>query len=85
MIFRPFSSKTARTFARDGRKPFLAVSVGRQARLHLTSFYFLTFEGVRVIDTDLASMSNRASRYADLFGLGQAVLTELRIVNEKRQ
>jgi hypothetical protein len=46
-------------------------------------FYFLTFDGVRVIDTDLASITNRTSKYAELFGLGQAVLTELRLVTEK--
>ena len=48
-------------------------------------FYFLTFGGVRVIDTDLASITNRTSKYAELFGRGQAVLTELRLVTEKRQ
>jgi hypothetical protein len=48
-------------------------------------FYFLTFQGVRVIDTDLASITNRTSKYSELFGLGQAVLTELRLVGEKRQ
>ena len=48
-------------------------------------FYFLTFGGVRVIDTDLASITRRTSNYAELFGLGQAVLTELRLVTEKHQ
>ena len=48
-------------------------------------FYFLTFNGVRVIDTDLATITNRTSKYSELFGLGQAVLTELRLVTEKRQ
>jgi hypothetical protein len=48
-------------------------------------FYLLTFEGVRVIDTDLESITNRSSKYAELFGLGQAVLTELRLITEKRQ
>lgn len=48
-------------------------------------FYFLTFGGVRVIDTDLASINNRTSKYAELFGLGQAVLTELRLITEKRK
>ena len=45
-------------------------------------FYFLTFDGVRVIDTDLASITNRTSKYAELFGLGQAVLNELRLITE---
>jgi len=47
-------------------------------------FYFLTFNGVRVVDTDLASIVSGASKYAELFGLGQAVLTELRLITEKR-
>ena len=46
-------------------------------------FYLLTFDGVRVIDTDLAAINNRTSKYAKLFGLGQDVLTELRQVPEK--
>ena len=47
-------------------------------------FYLLTFEGVRVVDTDLASLVNDTSPYAELFNLGQAVLTELRQVTESR-
>ncbi len=48
-------------------------------------FYFLTFGGVRVIDTDLESITSGTSTYAELFGLGQSVLTELRLVTEKRR
>jgi hypothetical protein len=47
-------------------------------------FYFLTFGGVRVIDTDLDSITKGASKYTELFGLGQNVLTELRLITEKR-
>ena len=47
-------------------------------------FYFLTFDGVRVIDTDMPSIMSGASKYAELFGLGQAVLTELRLISEKK-
>jgi hypothetical protein len=47
-------------------------------------FYLLTFEGVRVIDTDFAAIENGTSRYFTLFNLGQAVLTELRLVTERR-
>jgi len=43
-------------------------------------FYLLTFDGVRVIDTDLASIASRTSKYAEFFDLGQVVLTELRLV-----
>jgi hypothetical protein len=46
-------------------------------------FYLLTFDGVRVIDTDLAAINNRTGKYAKLFGLAQDVLTELRQVSEK--
>jgi hypothetical protein len=45
-------------------------------------FYLLTFDGVRVIDTDLASINNGSSKYRNLFGLGQDVLTELRHISE---
>ncbi len=48
-------------------------------------FYFLTFDGVRVIDTDLATITDGTNKYAELFGLGQAVLTELRLATERRQ
>ena len=48
-------------------------------------FYFLTFEGVRVIETDLASITSGTNKYGELFGLGQAVLTELRRATEKHQ
>jgi hypothetical protein len=46
-------------------------------------FYLLTFHGVRAFDTDLASLESGAGKYAELFELGQAVLTELRLVGEK--
>jgi hypothetical protein len=48
-------------------------------------FYLLTFEGVRVLDTDLPSIENRTSKYAEFFDLGQAVLTQLRMVTEERR
>jgi hypothetical protein len=46
-------------------------------------FYLLTFHGVRVIETDMVSVTRGAGPYAELFGLGQAVMTELRISTEK--
>lgn len=46
-------------------------------------FYFLTYEGVRVIETDLGPLSQGTSEYEELFGLGQRVLSELRKVAEK--
>lgn len=47
-------------------------------------FYLLTFEGVRVVETDFASISGRTNKYIEYFDLGQAVLTELRLVTERR-
>jgi len=47
-------------------------------------FYLLTFDGVRVLDTDLASIDDRTGKYTEFFDLGQAVLTELRLVTERR-
>ena len=48
-------------------------------------FYLLTFEGVRVVDTALASLLNDTSQYVQFFNLGQAVLTELRRVTESER
>ena len=47
-------------------------------------FYFLTFTGVRLIDADLASIERGATKYRGLFTLGQDVLTELRLIAERR-
>jgi hypothetical protein len=41
-------------------------------------FYLLTFSGVRVVDTDMASVAGGTGTYGELFGLGQNVLSELR-------
>jgi hypothetical protein len=48
-------------------------------------FYFLTFGGVRVIETDFASIASATSTYRELFGLGQDVITQLRLVSEKHE
>ncbi len=45
-------------------------------------FYLLTFDGVRVLETDLASVEQGRSQYGDVFDLGQAVLTQLRRITE---
>lgn len=81
---------------RSAAKAFVAASDRYFTEAHPTTefpypgvdgvrFYLLTFDGVRVIDTDLASITNDTSRFNELFGLGQAVLTELRQVTERRQ
>jgi hypothetical protein len=47
-------------------------------------FFFVTFDGVRVIDTDLDSVAQRRSKYSPLFGLAQDVLTELRLTTNTK-
>jgi hypothetical protein len=48
-------------------------------------FSFLTFGGVRVIDTELAAINQRTSQFTELFALGQNVLTQLRLATEERR
>jgi hypothetical protein len=47
-------------------------------------FYLLTFTGVRVLATDFDSIARGSSRFAPIFGRGQEVLTQLRLVAETR-
>ena len=47
-------------------------------------FYFLTFQGARAIDTDMDSVAQEQNRYHSLFASGQAVLTELRLIAQKK-
>ena len=47
--------------------------------------FFTTFSGVRVIDTDWASLSEHRSKYFDLFDAAQDVLTLLRAVGEQER
>jgi hypothetical protein len=44
-------------------------------------FFFTTFSGVRVIDTDWASLAERRSKYFELFDAAQDVLTQLRMIS----
>jgi hypothetical protein len=46
-------------------------------------FYLLTFDGVRVIETDIPSATH-GEPHAELFGLGQNVMTELRVSTDKK-
>jgi hypothetical protein len=48
-------------------------------------FYLKTYDGVRVIDTDMASIKAGASAFTELFGLAQGVVTELRLTVERRR
>lgn len=45
-------------------------------------FYLLTFKGVRMLEADLESLRRGASKSLDLFNLGNAVITELRVATE---
>ena len=46
-------------------------------------FYLLGFDGVRVLETDAASLQSRTAKYFELWMAGQNVLTELRLVSER--
>ena len=48
-------------------------------------FYLRTFEGVRVIESDAASVYASSGPHSALFRAGQAVLTELRKVAEQKR
>jgi len=47
-------------------------------------FYFRTFDGVRVIDAPLRSVTDERGPYSDLFDLAQVVITELRKAGEQK-
>jgi hypothetical protein len=47
-------------------------------------FYLVSFNGVRVLEADLAAIESDQSRFASLFWLGQEVLTQLRLATEKK-
>jgi len=47
-------------------------------------FYLLGFDGVRVIDTEIASVERRGDECSALWSAGQQVLTELRLIAEKK-
>jgi hypothetical protein len=46
-------------------------------------FYLLGFDGVRVIDAEIASVEKRTDSRSDMWAAGQRVLTELRLLTEK--
>jgi len=46
-------------------------------------FYLLTYDGVRVLDVEQSELKDGTSKYGELFDLGQAVMSELRMVYEK--
>ena len=48
---------------------------------HHVRFFFTTFSGVRVIDTDWVPLSGQHSKYFDLFNAAEDVLTQLRMVS----
>jgi hypothetical protein len=66
----------------DASTPTTAYPYPAADRVH---FYLLTFDGVRVVDADLVTIMNHTSKYTEFFDLGQAVLTELRLVVEERR
>ena len=44
-------------------------------------FFLVTFHGVRVIETDLSSVTERRGKYSTLFDLAQDVIGQLRMVS----
>lgn len=47
-------------------------------------FYLVTHNGVRVIDSDLNSIASGGDKLSELFKDGQRLITELRLVTEKK-
>ena len=47
-------------------------------------FYLRTFDGARLIETESASVYSTSGQYSPLFRAGQAVVTELRRVTERK-
>jgi hypothetical protein len=64
----------------DSSSPTMEYPYPKSGRVR---FYFLTYDGVRVVDTELDSVASGAGAYAELFRQGNSVLTELRLVTEK--
>ena len=46
-------------------------------------FFLVTFHGVRVIETDLAAVTERRGKYATLFDLAQEVIGQVRMVSDE--
>jgi len=47
-------------------------------------FYLVTFEGLRVIDSDMDTITSRKTKLTELFNEGQNLLTELRLCMDKK-
>ena len=47
-------------------------------------FYLLGYDGVRVIDAEIALVEKRSDKCSTLWSAGQRVLTELRLVTENK-
>jgi hypothetical protein len=47
-------------------------------------FYLITFDGVRVIEADYDSIYSGKDKFSELFGDGQNLLTELRLITERK-
>lgn len=48
-------------------------------------FYLVCYDGVRLIEDDLNSVTSHKSKYSELFDEGQRVITELRLVALKNE
>jgi hypothetical protein len=48
-------------------------------------FYLVCYDGVRVIDADLAVLRRRGQKYSDLYEATQRVVTELRMITQHQK
>jgi hypothetical protein len=47
-------------------------------------FYLLGFDGVRVVDSEISAAEKRGGQYSAMWKAGQGVLTELRLLTERK-
>lgn len=45
-------------------------------------FYLVCYDGVRVIDADLDSVTHKDGKYSDMYAAAQQVVTELRLISQ---
>jgi hypothetical protein len=66
----------------DGATPTKDYPYAKPGRI---CFYFVGYDGVRAIETDLESVSSGKGKCSDLFAEGQHVITELRLTTQQQK
>lgn len=77
---------SARSFVRTAASLYDSAAPTSESQLpesDRVQFLLLGFDGVRLIDADLDAVSAGGDRLSSLFGAGQSVLTELRMVTDE--